>query len=209
VSRLDPAEKHAVRAALRFLLFLALLLAPWPGLGRAFSALFAGCCDALVNLFTGNGAEVHFSAADGDGVHPWWVTMSAKNVFTGQSYEIPVDARTVGYVRIAVFLAFALAWPLWKTGRGRRALAAGALLILAVVGLTVAFPLVQVLGMVRILGLGVLTQSFLSIGILTLVTYPSMAYALPGLVGWLTLRLGSPPEGDTPTRSPRPIASGG
>jgi len=66
----------------------------------------------------------------------------------------------------------------------------GFALLIGLIALTIVLPLLQVLGIVKALALGVLTQSTLSIGILTLLTYPSMAFAVPGLVWLLTLRLG-------------------
>jgi hypothetical protein len=92
-----------------------------------------------------------------------------------------------------VFLSLALAWPIWRTRRGLKALVIGVGLLVAAMGLTLLFPLLQMLGMVNVLGLGVFAQSVLSVGILTLVSYPSMAFAIPGLIWWLTLRLAAPP----------------
>ena len=181
------------RIGLRFIALLAVLLWPWSGLGERFATAFARVCDALVHVVSGDGAQIHFIATGKDPEHPWWVTMAVRNVFTGQSFGIPVDTRTVAYVRFAVFLALALAWPVGRTLRGLKAVALGGTLLVAVTAASVAIPLLQVLGMVKILGIGVLAQSVLSIGILTLVTYPGMAYAIPGLLWWLTLRLAESP----------------
>jgi hypothetical protein len=149
----------------------------------------AGACDAVAALASGADAEIRFVAERYEPEHPWWVQLSVKNVFTNESFRVPVDTRTVAYIRIAVFLSLAVAWPFWATTRRIRATLGGFVVLVASIALTVVLPLLQVLGMVNVLGLGTLTQSALSIGILTLVTYPSMAFAIPCIVWLLTLRL--------------------
>jgi hypothetical protein len=47
---------------------------------------------------------------------------------------------------------------------------------------------------VNVLGLGVFAQSLLSVGILTFVSYPSMAFAIPTLIWWLTVCAATPPR---------------
>jgi hypothetical protein len=174
----------------RFLWRLALLLsvsiAPWPGLATPFARAMAGACDAVAGVVSD--AEVHFVAERYAPEHPWWVQMSVKNVFTSESFEVPVDTRTVGYLRIVVFLSFSLAWPFWAMRRGIEATLGGLAILAVLIGLTVVLPLLQVLGMVKVLALGVLAQSALSIVIMTLGTYPSMAFAIPGLVWLVVLR---------------------
>jgi hypothetical protein len=187
--RVDSPSGEWRRFLSRFVPLLAVLLWPWPAIGHFCAEAFADGGQALVGLVVGEGAEVRFVASHYEPEHPFWVQMLVKNAFTGQSFELPVDTRTVVYLRIAVFLALALAWPVWKTRRGARATAWGFALLLATIVLSVALPLLQVLGMVSVLPLGALTQSVISIGILTLVTYPSMAFAIPGLFWVLTLRL--------------------
>jgi hypothetical protein len=176
----------------RLVVLLALLLWPWPGIGRSFAESMAGACDAAAGLVSGAGSEIHYAAPGPAPEHPWWMQMSVKNVFTGESFEVPVDTRTVAYVRIAVFVALSLAWPIWTSRRGAKATACAFGLLLATVALTLTLPLLQVMGMVRVLPLGVRTQSIISVGILSLVTYPSMAFAIPALLWWLSLRLGLP-----------------
>jgi hypothetical protein len=161
-------------------------------LPHPFAAAFARVCSAVVAPAFGEGVEIQFGLPDNDPKHPWWILMAVKNVFTGEAFNIPVYTRTIAYVRLAVFVALALIWPVPMTRRGAGAAALGVALLAAVMALTVTLPLLQVLGIVNVLGLGVLAQSVLSIGILTLVTYPSMAYAIPGLIWWLTWRVATP-----------------
>jgi hypothetical protein len=183
------------RIGFRLVPLIAILLWPWTWLAQPFAAGFARACDSVVELFSGDGAQIRFAGPD-DPKHPWWILMSVKNVFTGESFEIPVDTRTLAYVRIAVFVALAITWPVWKTRRGVGATALGVAIFAVVMALSVALPLLQVLGIVKVLGLGVLSQSLISIGILTLVSYPSMAYAIPGLIWWLTWRVAAVRTGD-------------
>jgi hypothetical protein len=184
----------------RFLPLMVILLWPWHGLGSSFSEAMADGCDAIAGLVSGSGSEIHFAAARYEPEHPWYVQMSAKNVFTDESYRVPVDTRTVAYIRVVVFLSLAMAWPFWTTKRGLTATAVSFAGLVALIGLTLVFPLLQILQIVRVLHLGVLTQSAVSIGILTLVTYPSMAFAIPSLVWLLALRIeaGAASRGDLP-----------
>jgi hypothetical protein len=182
---------------------VVVLLWPWPGLATLFSGAVADGCDAVAGQVSGTDSEIHFVADRYEPAHPWWVRMSVKNVFTGESFEVPLDTRTVAYIRIVVFLSLAIAWPFWSTRRGTKATLWGFALLIGSIALTVVFPLLQVLSMVKVLGLGVLTQSVLSIGILTFVTYPSMAFAIPGLVWLLTLRMASDDAGRS-ARTPLP-----
>jgi hypothetical protein len=181
------------RLGWRVIPVMVVLLFPWPGLGESFSIAFGHVCNAIFALNPGGHSEIRFLTTQRDREHPWWLLLSVTNVVTGASFRIPVDTRTVAYIRMAVFLSLALGWPLWKTRRGLKALAVGVALLALVMGLTLLFPLLQMLGMVNVLGLGVFGQSVLSVGILTLVSYPSMAFAIPGLIWWLTLRLADAP----------------
>jgi hypothetical protein len=191
----------------RFVPAMALLLWPWPGLARAFSTAFEGACNALVRLAASAEPQVQFVASQYEPDHPWWVRMSVENVFTAESFSVPVDTRTVAYLRMAVFVSLALAWPLWKTRRRIVALAFGVALLVLSIAVSVAIPLLQVLGMVHVLSLGVGVQSILSIGILMLVTYPSMAFAVPGLIWWLALRIAADPSDARSPATQRPTAA--
>jgi hypothetical protein len=171
---------------------MAITLWPWTWLPQPFAGAFARVCSAVVAPVFGEGVQIQFGLPDNDPKHPWWILMSVKNVFTGEAFNIPVDTRTIAYVRLAVFVALALTWPVPMTRRGAGAAALGVALLAAMMAMTIALPLLQVLGIVHVLGLGVLAQSVLSIGILTLVSYPSMAYAIPGLIWWLTRRVATP-----------------
>ena len=188
----------------RFVPLLVAVLCPWPGLARGFSGAFAGVCNAFAGVDLGWDAEVRF-VPHASAEHPWWVLLHVTNVLTGQHFSIPVDTRTAAYIRLAVFVALAVALPIWKTRRGLQAVAGCFAILVAVCALTVAMPLLQILGMVHVLALGVRTQSALSIGILTLLSYPSMAFAIPGLVWLLTMRLAAAP-GDAPVRLSRVAA---
>jgi len=169
----------------------AVLLAPWPGLSAFFSEKVAEAGNAFASIaaaVAGISPEIHFVAGEYP-EHPWWARLAVENVFTTASFEVPVDTRTVVYIRLAVFVAMLAAWPIAVTRRAARAVALGLGLLVATIGISLLAPILQALGLVKVLALGRLTQSALSVGILTLDTYPSMAFAVPGLVGWLTLLL--------------------
>jgi hypothetical protein len=156
----------------------------------------ASVCNALTVFDASGDSQIEFAPQGYGPEHPWWISMTIKSVFTGQSMNMPVDTRTLGYVRIAVFVALALAWPMWKTRRLAKATACGFALLLAVMAVSLALPILQVLEAVRVLSLGTLTQSIISIGILTLVMYPSMAFAIPALIWLLVVRLAHRPVGE-------------
>src|ERR1700742_3549544 len=123
-----PAETRlAPRAAqcflVRFVPIIVLLLWPWPGLGRAFASGFGRVSAAVVSPLVGAATAVRFDGYGADGDHPWWLYLAVKNRLTGQSYGIPVDTRTLAYIRLAVFLALAVAWPVPRTRRGLASLA--------------------------------------------------------------------------------------
>jgi hypothetical protein len=179
---LHLTPRAAGRFAVRFLPLIILLLWPWPGVGRAFASGFGAVSEVLVSPFISPETVLHFQLRDSDIDHPWWLYLAVKNRLTGQSYGIPVDTRTLAYVRLAVFLALAVAWPVPWTRRGITCLASGAAALLAVIGVSLALPLMQVLELLGIVRLGVYVQSLASVGILSLVSYPSMAYAVPGLI---------------------------
>jgi exosortase/archaeosortase family protein len=173
----------------RFVPMMIISLFPWPGLGRAFSLSFARLGEACFGRLAGESAEIHFFASRYDPAEPWWVLMTVRNVFTGEAYDLPLDTRTIGYIRIAVFASLILAWPIWTSRRAFKALVSGFVFLFAATGLAVVVPLLQVLGLLKVLSLGVLAQSALSVGILTVVTYPSMAFAIPALIFWMVVRL--------------------
>jgi hypothetical protein len=185
--RLDPKGGWP-RFLWRFIPVIAVLLVPWPGLASPFAETAADGLGVLAMPISTADAEIHFMAGHYGNEHPWWVQMSVKNVFTNQAFEVPVDTRTVAYIRIVVFLSLAIAWPFWTSRRRIVATAAGFAGLIGLILLSVELPLLQVLGMVRVLELGRFAQSLISVGILTLVTYPSMAFAVPAFVWFVTLR---------------------
>ncbi len=184
-----PAGRAVQRFAPRFVLLLVLLLWPWPGVGRAFASGFGTIGEAAFAPFVGAATTVRFETRETYADHPWWLYLAVKNRMTGASYGIPVDTRTLAYVRLAVFLALAVAWPLPRTARGVACLAGAGGALLAVIGVSVLLPLGQVFELLGIVRLGAPVQSLASVGILSLISYPSMAYAVPGLIYALAARL--------------------
>jgi len=192
------------RFAWRFAALLVAFLLPWPGLASFFSAATAdalGACAALLGGATGLADEVRFVAGHYPD-HPWFVQLAVKNVFTTASFDIPIDTRTVAYVRIAVFVALAAAWPIARTRRALSAAVFGLALLLALIAFSVLLPTLQVLELVGLIKLGTALQSLISVGIMTLVTYPSMAFAVPAFVWLSTLYVA---RVSAPARAPRSI----
>jgi hypothetical protein len=171
------------------------LLWPWPGVGRAFASGFGRISEVAVTPLVGRETTVRFETRDSDADHPWWLYLAVNNRMTGASYGIPVDTRTLAYIRLAVFLALAVAWPLPRTARGLACLAGAAAVLVAVIGVSLLLPLGQVFELLGIMRLGAFVQSLASVGILSLVSYPSMAYAVPGLIYALAAYLAVPRDG--------------
>ncbi len=178
----------------RFIPLLVLLMWPWPGLAPSFSDAFTGICNAFAGVDVGWDSEVHFTP-NYSPEHPWWVQVSVTNVLTGEALGFPLDLRTIAYLRIAMFVALALALPIWKTRRGLTAVGLGFTLLMVVNVSTVATILLQLLGMAHVVSLGPFTHSVLYVGILSLLSYPAMSFAIPGLIWLFTMYLADPAGG--------------
>lgn len=147
--------KRLVGFLLRFLLFMVLLVAPWPGLAEGYATAFRWGANKVFSSFGSDGATRFLSLHDitpGDlppGVEPPPATDVLDTLIEMRSRNDPTQLgymRTaswqVGYRPTAFLIALILATPIpWR--RRARALAWGLLWINAFVALRVALTLVM------------------------------------------------------------------
>ena len=167
------------RALLLFAALVVLLLAPWPGWGRAFGVAFSAYGNILVTLSGAAGdppprfevpAAGQVGTEDGGA---WAVVLRA-----GQQ-ALPLDTRIIAYTPLAIFLALALATPVPRR-RKLFVLAGGLAFLLARLAFAVLVPLERAFGGGAAgLALGTLA----GIAWTVLVTPPVMSYAAP-LAAW-------------------------
>jgi len=151
----QPAPFAAIRAraklrfALRVSLFLVLFLAPWPGCGRAFSALFCVFANGAASVVgVGAAAEQEFSLPDlarerGPEVDVWTVWLSRRGSGDAPPARAPLYTRMLAYTPLALFLALVLAMPL-PHRRRLAMLGIGLGIVLARLALAIALPVGRV-----------------------------------------------------------------
>jgi len=188
----SPARRAFTLSMARFLITLALLLAPWPGLGRAVSEAAGEMATAVLDPFFGssNVTVVLRSPVPSEGLGDWRGVIDVKQDFPDRPVRNAgaIDLRRAGYLQLATFVSLGAGWP----PRGRRR----ALLVLIVgtlvVASTLAMPLLDFLSSVGAVHLGERMAVVLSLARRALVGAPGMAYAIPGLA-WLALWGGETP----------------
>jgi hypothetical protein len=168
----------------RFLLALALLLPPWPAIGRAYGRAVGAWTDLTLSPAAAP-VKLRFTvpAADDPGGSSWELRVHAEDP-SGRYVGTVLDLRRSGYIASAVFAALALATPLrWK----QRLVLMGA--GLAILQLLPLLPLLSFFSgklPVRAFQLGAATSAAVEIAYHALVAPPGMAYAVPALL-WLLL----------------------
>jgi hypothetical protein len=169
---------------MRFAIALALLMPPWPVLGRAYGHAVGAWTDmtlspaaAPVKLRFSVPADVEPSGSS------WQLRVHAEQP-TGEYVGTVLDLRRSGYIASAVFAALALATPLpW---RKRLALMAIGLPILQLLPLLPLLSFFSGKLPVQAFQLGAATSAAVEIAYHALVAPPGMAYAVPALL-WLVL----------------------
>jgi hypothetical protein len=149
-------SRAVVVPALRVLALIGVLLAPWPGLGRAFAAACATVANPVFHLVSVGGVAFDLApssalptGAAGAVLSPWLVVLTLRNVQTGAATRSALNARALVYVPFAILAALALAAP---PPRGTRALATalGLLFVGAYVFVGAAAPLALLLADPRV-----------------------------------------------------------
>ena len=110
--------RGALVATARVLVLLGVLLAPWPGVGRAFTAACAAPANVVLH-------RVHVSDVDLDvtpaaenlaatGGSPWFAVLTVRNTPTGVATRSALNVRALAYVPFAVLLALSLGAPVQR-----------------------------------------------------------------------------------------------
>jgi hypothetical protein len=183
---MSPHRRATLFAAARFAAVLIVLLAPWPGLGRAYVALYGSAAAVIAKpILASSGVELAFApSAQDDPKHEWFAMVSVLDAQThARQHNMVTDLRRTGYLQIALYLAAAAAYPLRNRVRLLLVVTAG-LALLASFGW---LPIMMYLAKKQIITLGSWSLSLLSVVYRSLVTPPGMAFAVPGLL-WLAAR---------------------
>jgi hypothetical protein len=224
-ARNAAASRKLAASLVKFGLVFALLAAPWPGLGHAFTGAVGSIATAIADpLSASSNVTVVVRSPNQDEAQPDWrgVIAVREDLPSGPLDRAgAIDLRRAGYLQLATFAALAVAWP--PSGRRRALLAAS--VALAIVAMCTAVPILAFLSSVGAVDPGTALGALLSLASRALVAAPGMAFAVPGL-SWLALSpalreaavkaaaLGtasSPaasPDGDSPPAAARTVSPG-
>jgi hypothetical protein len=188
-----PPKKVLWDFLLRFALILAVYLVPWRPIGNAYSSAAAALGNALVEAAPNARVQFHF-ASSGSVVtetprESFGVELRAENASAGAFVRIPIDLRTLAYVPTAVFLALAIAAPIWQKSRGLTVLLVGLGALQVFLVFSIAVPLVLFFSNpvpMHLWDLAPRVQWILDVFYRALVAPPGMAFAVPGAL-WLLL----------------------
>ena len=192
---LPPLDR---RAALVFGALVVLLLAPWPGWGRAFAALFDVYGNVLVAVAGPSDAAARFELPAPDTVSvedggTWAVVLRSGDA------AVPLDTRIIAYTPLAIFLALALATPVPRR-RKLVVLGGGLACLLARLAFAVLVPVNRAFGGGHAASA---VATVAGIAWTVLVTPPVMSYATPLAVWWTAVALTTPRTAPTAVRRRR------
>ena len=168
------------------MLLFALLMAPWPGLGRAYTGFIATLASATMShprrsvTLTFSKPDPGTPAAKSFDLHVY-----AEDELQGKFARTTHDLRRGGYISTALFIALMLATPLKKWRRKAASLLFG-------VTLLQGLPLLLVASMycgkivIRAYYLGPIKHWAVETAYRVLLTAPGMAYIVPGIL-WIVL----------------------
>ena len=196
-SRALPLPKRvAWHAGATFAIALAVLLAPWPGLGAACARVFSTPYNLLgVERVLGSGLSIHLepvSAAFQRQIHtsPAWHVLLRAGSGSHGGPRMAFDTRGAFYLPVATFAAFLLAARVWNFKHPRRALAAGALVLFSFTTLAITVATLSFLALPAVGGitLGATARVWLETLFLGWFAAPGMGYAaalLAAACAWL------------------------
>jgi hypothetical protein len=190
-----PSRNVVWPFVLRFTCILAVYLIPFRPIGTAYGALAAGVGNLMLGDAPHAGAALHFARPDPDEhatdatPDAFGVELLAEKPETGSRLKVPIDLRTLAYLPTAVFVALAIASPIWERARGAVILVAGLVALQAFLLLSIAAPLLLFFAdpvPMHLVELGSASRVILNVFYRTLVAPPGMAFAVPGFL-WLVL----------------------
>ena len=191
-----PPKKELITFLLRFAFLLTVCMIPWPRLGEAYGRTMG----AIGNVLVGDGpvasvALLRFgpprdaASSPPDSNTAYQTELSARNTRTGALVRVPIDLRTLTFVPTAVFVALAMASPIWKRARGPIVLVSGLIILQLFLLGSIAVPLLLFFSNpqpMQLFRLSSPVSHVLDVVYRSLVAPPGMAFAIPGLI-WLTL----------------------
>jgi hypothetical protein len=175
-----------------FAVSIALLLAPIPACGRAFTPVFSGFGN-MVMAFTGNARlrDFHFVPArlGVPGADEWSVALASVSGGDGGSgASQALETRLLGYTPLAILTALALATPI-AMGRKIRLLLIGYGLLLARLAAAIALPLERMTGG---FDSGSFSGALAEIVWWSLINPPIMTYLPTLLIWWVLVAVSQP-----------------
>ncbi|HVZ74966.1 MAG TPA: hypothetical protein VHJ20_21440 [Polyangia bacterium] len=197
---LPPVDKRGV---LVFVVAIAVLLVPWPFLGRAFATVFSGYANVVTRVFDlGGDAEPRFSvpprgrASTEDG-GDWAVALAGRDAPADQAMLL--DTRVLGYTPVAVLLALAVAS---RLPRRRRllVLALASACLLARAAAAIALPVARAFDADRT---GWAFGTFAEVVWFGAIMPPAMSYATPLVAWWIGFALTTENAVPAPAEKPR------
>jgi hypothetical protein len=169
----------------RALVVVAALLAPWPGLGRGYTAAVGAVATTIAApFFAGGAVALSLTAASATGhQREWSLFIHVDDAATGAPKHLgAVDVRRAGYLQIAFFLAAAAAFPLAGWRRFVPILLGGVVLLSMLAWL----PVLMYLAVKHVIEPGAVAFSVLAVLQRSLAGAPAMAIAVPFFL-WLTV----------------------
>lgn len=192
-----PSPRRALWFGVRFACVLAVLLAPWPGLGDAYGAGFTKLGNALLSPFEFSRAHFAFGVPEPGEPTEFSSVLRARDTATGRRLQVPIELRTLTFIPTMTFIALVLAGSL---ARGLRRTGIQLLAGLAVLQIFLVFSLLVPLCLffseprpMQLITLSSPVYDALTIFHRALVAPPGMAYAVP-LLWWLVLSALERPE---------------
>jgi len=176
----------------RLSFWLVVLLAPWPGLGEAYSRAAGAVGNALVGICKFDGVLLHFDlprATAGVADTGFGTELAIRNLATGQALRIPIELRTLTFIPSAAFLALTLASCIWRDRRGPLVLIAGLAVLHVFLSVSLAVPILLFFANplpMQLLELSTPVQWAMNVFYRSLVAPPGMIYAVP-LAVWLSM----------------------
>ena len=169
---------------IRFLIIYGLLMAPWPGLRRAYAAVFRAGGN-LVFGSLGPDVRVRFRPPDrSERAADTEIVLTKREGQALATRRVPTKARHLGYTPTAILVALTLSTPsLWR--RKWRGLLWGLLAVYGFVALRVGLLLMHTLSedpALRVFTLGPLAEKLLERAIPALVRAPASSYVAPILI---------------------------
>ena len=174
----------AAKPVLSFVALLVLLIAPWPGYGRAFTPLFSAFANVVLAC-VGNETTAGLRFAPSPATtndSPWLVTLSDPTLTDDANRPAtPLDTRILGYTPLAVFTALTLATPI-SLRRKARWLGIGGALLLTRLAVAISLPLLRMGGALET---GSAAGTLAQVVWFALINPPIMSYLPPLLIWWL------------------------